>query len=73
MTALDLPFTPAPKRCETNLCNVRRLRAMGIRDKPIAPRPPWQNPTVAERVESGILHDVVPKVSVLGVLINPNN
>jgi len=46
---------------------------MGIRDKPIAPRPPWQNPTVAERVESGILHDVVPKVSVLGVLINPNN
>src|SRR5438309_1978384 len=31
---------------------VRRLRAMGIRDKPIAPRSPWQNPTVAERVES---------------------
>jgi hypothetical protein len=31
---------------------VRRLRAMGIRDKPIATRSPWQNPTVAERVES---------------------
>src|SRR5258708_15659365 len=25
---------------------------MGIRDKPIATRSPWQNPTVAERVES---------------------
>jgi len=31
---------------------VRRLRAMGIRDKPVAPRSPWQNPIVAERVES---------------------
>jgi hypothetical protein len=27
----------------------RRLRAMGIRDKPIAPRSPWQN-GVAERL-----------------------
>jgi hypothetical protein len=25
---------------------VQRLRAMGIRDKPIAPRSPWQNPYV---------------------------
>jgi hypothetical protein len=33
------------------LC-VRRLRAMGIRNKPITLRSPWQNPTVAERVEN---------------------
>jgi hypothetical protein len=24
----------------------RRIRAMGIRDRPISPRSPWQNPTL---------------------------
>jgi len=28
----------------------RRLRAMGIRDKPIAPSSPWQNPSKLEEL-----------------------
>jgi transposase InsO family protein len=35
----------------------RRLRAMGIRDKPIAPASPWQN-GVAERLIGSIRRDV---------------
>src|SRR5262245_39570696 len=43
----------------------RRLRAMGIRDKPIAPASPWQN-TFAERLIGSIRRECVDHVVVLG-------
>jgi hypothetical protein len=44
---------------------VRRLRAMGIRDRPIAPRSPWQN-GVAERLIGSIRRDCLDHVAVFG-------
>src|ERR1700736_2718726 len=43
----------------------RRLRAMGIRDKPIAPASPWQN-GVAERLIGSIRRECVDHMIVLG-------
>src|SRR5256886_1191969 len=43
----------------------RRLRAMGIRDKPIAPGSPWQN-TYAERLIGTIRRECVDHMVVLG-------
>jgi transposase InsO family protein len=43
----------------------RRLRAMGIRDKPIAPASPWQN-GFAERLIGSIRRDCVDHFIVLG-------
>ena len=43
----------------------RRLRAMGIRDKPIAPGSPWQN-GFAERLIGSICRECVDHVIVLG-------
>jgi transposase InsO family protein len=43
----------------------RRLRAMGIRDKPIAPGSPWQN-GVAERLIGTIRRECVDHVVALG-------
>jgi transposase InsO family protein len=43
----------------------RRLRAMGIRDKPIAPRSPWQN-GVAERLIGSIRRECSDHVVALG-------
>jgi hypothetical protein len=43
----------------------RRLRAMGIRDKPTAPASPWQN-GVAERLIGSIRRECVDHVIVLG-------
>src|SRR5438094_6651536 len=43
----------------------RRLRAMGIRDKPIAPGSPWQN-GFAERLIGSIRRECVDHVAVLG-------
>ncbi len=43
----------------------RRLRAMGIRDKPIAPGSPWQN-GFAERVIGSIRRECVDHMIVLG-------
>jgi transposase InsO family protein len=43
----------------------RRLRAMGIRDRPIAPRSPWQNGHV-ERVIGSIRRECLDHVIVLG-------
>ena len=43
----------------------RRLRAMGIRDKPIAPASPWQN-GVVERLIGSIRRERVDHVIVLG-------
>jgi transposase InsO family protein len=42
----------------------RRLRAMGIRDKPIAPASPWQN-GFAERLIGSIRRECVDHVIVL--------
>ena len=43
----------------------RRLRAMGIRDKPIAPSSPWQN-GFAERLIGSIRRECVDHFIVLG-------
>src|ERR1700724_2475105 len=43
----------------------RRLRAMGIRDKPTAPASPWQN-GVAERLVGSIRRECVDHIIVLG-------
>ena len=43
----------------------RRLRAMGIRDKPIAPASPWQN-GFAERIIGSIRRECLYHVIVLG-------
>jgi transposase InsO family protein len=43
----------------------RRLRAMGIRDKPIAPGSPWQN-AFAERLIGSIRHECVDHIMALG-------
>ena len=43
----------------------RRLRAMGIRDKPIAPASPWQN-GFAERLIGSIRRECVDHIIVLG-------
>jgi transposase InsO family protein len=44
---------------------LRRLRAMGIRDRPTAPRSPWQN-AYAERLIGSIRRDVLDHVVVFG-------
>src|ERR1700682_2357247 len=44
---------------------LRRLRAMGIRDKPIAPASPWQN-GFAERLIGSIRRECVDHIIVLG-------
>jgi transposase InsO family protein len=44
---------------------LRRLRAMGIRDKPIAPRSPWQN-GIAERLIGSIRRECTDHVVALG-------
>jgi transposase InsO family protein len=43
----------------------RRLRAMGIRDKPIAPASPWQN-GFAERLIGSIRRECLDPIIVLG-------
>ena len=43
----------------------KRLSAMGIRDRPVAPRSPWQNGYV-ERVIGSIRRDLLDHVIVLG-------
>ena len=43
----------------------RRLRAMGIRDKPTAPASPWQN-GFAERLVGSIRHECVDHIIILG-------
>ena len=43
----------------------RRVRAMGIRDRPISPRSPWQNP-YAERLIGTLRRDCLDHVLVFG-------
>ena len=44
---------------------VRRLRAMGIRDHPTAPRSPWQN-GYAERLIGTLRHECLDRMLILG-------
>ena len=44
---------------------MRRIRAMGIRDKPIAPASPWQN-GFAERLIGSIRRECLDHIVVLG-------
>jgi transposase InsO family protein len=44
---------------------IRRIRAMGIRDRPISPRSPWQNPYV-ERLIGTLRRDCLDHVLVFG-------
>ena len=66
------PWNEAPRylhpRSGTASCGAivtRRLRAMGIRDKPIAPASPWQN-AFAERLIGSIRRECVDHIIVLG-------
>jgi transposase InsO family protein len=65
------PWTEAPRhliRDRDRVCGaavMHRLRAMGIRDKPIAPGSPWQN-GFAERLIGSIRRECVDHVVVLG-------
>jgi transposase InsO family protein len=43
----------------------RRLRSMGIRDRPIAPRSPWQDPYV-ERLIGTLLRDCLDHLLIFG-------
>ena len=43
----------------------RRVRAMGIRDRPISPRSPWQNP-YAERLIGTLRRDCLDHVLIFG-------
>jgi len=51
--------------CIYGVVVTRRLRAMGIRDKPIAPASPWQN-GIAERLVGSIRRECVDHIIVLG-------
>ena len=51
--------------CTYGEAYVRRLRAMGIRDRPTAPRSPWQN-AYAERLIGSIRREVLDHIVVLG-------
>ena len=44
---------------------IRRLRSMGIRDRPTSPRSPWQN-AYAERLIGSIRRECVDHIIVLG-------
>ncbi len=47
------------------LAFTRRTRTMGIRDRPISPRSPWQNPYV-ERLIGTLRHDCLKHVLIFG-------
>jgi transposase InsO family protein len=65
------PWNEAPRYmirdrdCIYGTVVTRRLRAMGIRDKPIAPASPWQNGCV-ERLIGSIRRECVDHIIVLG-------
>src|SRR5215468_2146025 len=65
------PWDEAPgymirdRDCVYGTIVTRRLRAMGIRDKPAAPASPWQN-GFAERLVGSIRHDCLDHIVVFG-------
>jgi hypothetical protein len=60
-----LDYVVRDRDCAYGEAYVRRLRAMGIRDRPTAPRSPWQN-AYAERLIGSIRREVLDHVVVLG-------
>ena len=58
-------YTVSDRYCAYGEAFIRRLRAMGIRDRPTAPRSPWQN-AYAERLIGSIRREVLDQVIVLG-------
>ena len=67
----EFPWNEAPRYLSRDRDSVfgaavtRRLRAMGIRDKPIAPASPWQN-AFAERLIGSIHRECVDHLIVFG-------
>lgn len=65
------PWDMAPRyliRDRDRACGIaflKRLRAMGIRDHPIAPQSPWQNP-YAERLIGSVRRECLDHVVVMG-------
>jgi transposase InsO family protein len=61
------PWDEAPRHLirDRGSVVIRRLRAMGIRDKPTAPASPWQN-GFAERLIGSIRRECVDHIIVLG-------
>jgi hypothetical protein len=59
------PFLIRDRDSSCGTVVTRRLRAMGIRDRPIAPRAPWQNGQV-ERLIGSIRRECLDHVVVLG-------
>jgi transposase InsO family protein len=59
------PDTIATRTAVYGAAVTRRLRAMGIRDKPIAPGSPWQN-GFAERLIGSIRRECIDHIVVLG-------
>jgi transposase InsO family protein len=64
------PSSDIDKRARDSDCTygksfIRRLRAIGIRDRPTAPRSPWQNAYV-ERLIGSIRRELLDHVVVLG-------
>src|SRR5216684_1436968 len=65
------PWNEAPRYlirdrdCVYGVAVTHRIRAMGIRDKPIAPGSPWQN-AVAERLIGSIRRECLDHLVVLG-------
>ena len=66
-----IPLEQAPRYmirdrdCIYGAVATRRLRAMGIRDRPIAPTSPWQN-GFAERLIGSIRRECLDHIIVLG-------
>jgi Integrase core domain len=60
-----LDYVVRDRDCAYGEAFIRRLRAMGIRDRPTAPRSPWQN-AYAERLIGSIRREVLDHIVVLG-------
>ena len=60
-----LDYIVRDRDCAYGEAFIRRLRAMGIRDRPTAPRSPWQN-AYAERLISSIRREILDNIVVLG-------
>jgi transposase InsO family protein len=56
-------YTVRDRDCAYGDAFVRRLCAMGIRDRPTAPRSPWQN-AYAERLIGSIRREILDHVGV---------
>ena len=64
------PYIVRDRDCVYGAVVIERLRAMGIRDRPIAPRSPWQN-GYSERLIGSIRRDCLDHVVVFGERTSP--